>query len=139
PLLQAPDRGHAGDDGQAEQRGLQPPPAGDPEQPRRRGDGAGRAQAPRRAGARGHRRADRGAGRQARGALAPMSEATRVGDPGTAVAELTWAAALDAAVAHVGPDKVSFFFEGPEWRSELSYGDWLALSDRAAAALMALG
>jgi acyl-CoA synthetase (AMP-forming)/AMP-acid ligase II len=61
------------------------------------------------------------------------------GDPGTPVAELTWAEALDAAVAHVGPDKTSFFFEGPDWRSELSYGDWLALSDRAAAALIALG
>lgn len=68
-----------------------------------------------------------------------MSAATRVGDPGTAVAELTWAAALDAAVAHVGPDKTAFFFEGPEWRSELSYGDWLRLSDRAAVALVALG
>lgn len=61
------------------------------------------------------------------------------GDPGTPVAELTWAEALDAAVAHVGPDKTSFFFEGPDWRSELSYGDWLSLSDRAAAALIALG
>jgi fatty-acyl-CoA synthase/long-chain acyl-CoA synthetase len=68
-----------------------------------------------------------------------MSGATRTGDPGTAVAELTWAAALDAAVAHVGPDKTSFFFEGPEWRSELSYGDWLTMSDRAAAALTRLG
>jgi acyl-CoA synthetase (AMP-forming)/AMP-acid ligase II len=68
-----------------------------------------------------------------------VSEATRVGDPGTAVAELTWAAALDAAVRHVGPEKVSFFFEGPEWRSELTYGDWLRFSDRAAAALIALG
>jgi acyl-CoA synthetase (AMP-forming)/AMP-acid ligase II len=68
-----------------------------------------------------------------------VSEATRAGDPGTAVAELTWAVALDAAVAHVGPDKVSFFFEGPEWRSELTYGEWLRLSDRAAAALIALG
>jgi fatty-acyl-CoA synthase len=68
-----------------------------------------------------------------------VSEATRVGDPGTAVAELTWAAALDAAVEHVGPGKVSFFFEGPEWRSELTYGDWLRFGDRAAAALIALG
>jgi acyl-CoA synthetase (AMP-forming)/AMP-acid ligase II len=68
-----------------------------------------------------------------------MSDVARIGDPATEVAELTWAAALDAAVAHVGPDKVAFFFEGPEWRSELTYGDWLRLSDRAAAALIALG
>ncbi|HVX33115.1 MAG TPA: class I adenylate-forming enzyme family protein [Solirubrobacterales bacterium] len=68
-----------------------------------------------------------------------MSGTARAGDPGAAVAELTWAAALDAAVAHVGPDKVAFFFEGPEWRSRLTYGDWLRLSDRAAAALTRLG
>jgi acyl-CoA synthetase (AMP-forming)/AMP-acid ligase II len=68
-----------------------------------------------------------------------VSETRRSGDPGTAVAELTWAAALDAAVEHVGPDKISFFFEGPEWRSELSYGEWLRFSDRAAAALTRLG
>jgi acyl-CoA synthetase (AMP-forming)/AMP-acid ligase II len=71
--------------------------------------------------------------------MAAMSIDTIDSDPGTPVADLTWAAALDAAVEHVGPDKVSFYFEGPGWRSQLSYGDWLRLSDRAAAALIALG
>jgi fatty-acyl-CoA synthase/long-chain acyl-CoA synthetase len=68
-----------------------------------------------------------------------MTAPQRDADPGAPVAELTWAAALDAAVAHVGPDKPAFLFEGPDWRSQLTYGAWQELTDRVAAALLALG
>jgi len=60
-------------------------------------------------------------------------------DPGTPVAELTWAQALDAAVAHVGPDKPAFHFAGPGWEATLRYGAWQRLTDRVAAALIAMG
>jgi acyl-CoA synthetase (AMP-forming)/AMP-acid ligase II len=65
-----------------------------------------------------------------------MSDTT---GPGTPVAELTWAQALDAAVAAVGAAKPAFHFEGPQWRSQLSYGAWQRQTDRVAAGLLALG
>jgi fatty-acyl-CoA synthase/long-chain acyl-CoA synthetase len=60
-------------------------------------------------------------------------------DPGTPVAERTWAQALDDAVAHVGDDKIAFHCEGPDWESHLTYGAWRRLSDHVAASLIAAG
>lgn len=59
--------------------------------------------------------------------------------PGADVAERSWADALDDAVAHVGPGKTAFHFDGPGWHVELSYGRWQYLSERAAAAMAAVG
>lgn len=59
-------------------------------------------------------------------------------DPHAPVAELTWAQALDAAVAHVGPEKPAFYFAGPDWQTVLTYGRWQELTDRVAASLAAL-
>jgi acyl-CoA synthetase (AMP-forming)/AMP-acid ligase II len=59
--------------------------------------------------------------------------------PQAEVAELTWADALDAAVEHTGPAKTAFFFDGPGWRAELSYGRWQSVSETAAVSLAQLG
>lgn len=62
-----------------------------------------------------------------------------VPDPHARVAELTWAQALDEAVSHVGEQKTAFFFAGPDWRTELSYGRWLELSEAVATSFAELG
>ncbi|MHB1537768.1 MAG: class I adenylate-forming enzyme family protein [Solirubrobacteraceae bacterium] len=59
--------------------------------------------------------------------------------PQAPVAEMTWAQALDAAVADVPESKPAFLFSGAGWDAQLSYGRWLQCSDAVAASLLALG
>jgi len=53
--------------------------------------------------------------------------------------ELTWYDALDEAIERLGAEHTAFVFEGPDWASSLTLGQWRTATLLASAALAALG